>query len=340
MTRYDFIRLVAPLLLACAGASDASAQVDPSWAAFDGPMGTYPERIAVDAAGFAYVTRATSAAEPTIRTVKYAPDGTVVWATEWNDPTHRHNVPMSIAVDVDGSVYVSGIADRLYTFPPPVVSSKSALLKYAPGGALEWALVGQYDSSASAVALDHAGGVFVVLWELGSSTVQRYSTSGAVIWTRAVDGQTLYLLDVSAPGRLYAAGSTTDSDQDFALARIDPVTGALLWSRRLDGGVGRYDRLAGLDADVHGDVALAGSFTVNTSNSHQAWGVALYDEQGNLRWRRQLGTPQHTGSAAYAVAIDGAGRVVVTGTLKYQAPRSEDFATAVWDTAGNQVWVR
>jgi len=70
----------------------------------------YGAAITTDASGNVYVAGAGTAANGFFDYIilKYASDGTLLWTVTHNGVSNGHDVPVAIAVDASGNVYVSG----------------------------------------------------------------------------------------------------------------------------------------------------------------------------------------------------------------------------------------
>jgi len=93
-------------------------------------------------------------------TIKYSPDGEVVWIAEYNGPANSSDGGLALAVDSLGYVCVAGVSYRVAP-----VQSDGLLLKYNPEGETMW--VRRYSSSDiddeqfTTCAVDRAGSVYV-----------------------------------------------------------------------------------------------------------------------------------------------------------------------------------
>ena len=92
-------------------------------------------------------------------TLKYDPDGKLLWENRYNGPGNGEDSASAIAVDGNGNVYVTGHSyggSSGYDY---------ATLKYDPDGKLLWENryngPGNGDDSASAIAVDGNGNVYV-----------------------------------------------------------------------------------------------------------------------------------------------------------------------------------
>ncbi|MFP4126346.1 MAG: hypothetical protein ACLFU0_06830, partial [Alphaproteobacteria bacterium] len=82
------------------------------------------------------------------------------------------------------------------------------------------------------------------------------------------------------------------------------------------------DRARALAADGRGGVVAAGFSASEGAGGRDIYAVAL-DGDGDVRWERRFGGPDH--DMAYAVDADGEGRAVVAGYVLDGPPSARDF---------------
>lgn len=133
--------------------------------------------------------------------------------------------------------------------------------------------------------------------------------------------------DMGGDGDLGADGGTGAGDLR------PPLTSP--WMRQIAGGA--RDLVAGMAVDSAGNVVVVGEFGGSldlgggalTSAGGQDAFVAMYTSAGDPRWSLRLGGPQSDG--ATAVAVDGAGDILVTGVM---SDRVDFGAAGVKTSAG------
>ncbi len=205
---------------------------------YNGPAGEddEPHGIAVDAAGNVYVTGGSldSVSGMDFTTIKYSPDGQVVWIRRYDGPAAGLDEANAIALDGAGNIYVTGYSQGTTT------DMDYATVKYDPDGNQLWVRrydgpVGGYDE-ARAIAVDHAGGVYVTGSSTGSGTradyaTVKYSSDGEELWVQRYDGPASRLDEAVAVatdrlGGVYVTGGSSGSGTgtDYATLRY-PATG-------------------------------------------------------------------------------------------------------------------
>ncbi|MBM3315075.1 hypothetical protein FJY71_04435, partial [candidate division WOR-3 bacterium] len=146
---------------------------------YNGP-GNGPDEanaVALDTAGNVYVAGFSqgTTTDADYATVKYDADGNQLWAERYDGPAGGFDEAKAIAVDDEGSVYVTGSSTG------PGTRGDYATVKYDADGNEQW--VRRYDGPAGrldeavAIVLDQAGGVCITGSSLGSGTGTDYATA-------------------------------------------------------------------------------------------------------------------------------------------------------------------
>ncbi|MEO7157307.1 MAG: SBBP repeat-containing protein [Vicinamibacterales bacterium] len=225
-----------------------------------------------------------------------------------------------LAVDRNGDVVVTGYFRGNVDFGGGVVPSNGSfadvfVAKYAgSNGAYQWArtLYGPSVDIGRGVAVDVNGNVVVT----GS-----------------------FQLTVS-DGATYQPLMTSAGSVDFFLIKYSS-TGNALWSRSF-GGSGD-DVAYGVDVDSGGNIAVVGSFhnTMDlgggplTSVGLADTFIAKFSPSGSHLWSTRIGGTSD--DVDYAVAMDGAGNVVMTGGYQFTAGQW-DIIVAKYSAAGAPLW--
>ncbi|MCH7904228.1 MAG: SBBP repeat-containing protein [Armatimonadetes bacterium] len=145
-------------------------------------------------------------------------------------------------------------------------------------------------------------------------------------------------LAVDRAGNVYVTGESDGSGtgNDYATLKYDTV-GNELWERRYSGPGNRLDIARALAVDDAGNVYVTGASTA--SNGYKLYATLKYDTDGNLLWLSRYSRADRSGDQAYALAVDSAGNVYVTGSSS-GGGTGVDYATLKYDTNGNLLWVR
>jgi uncharacterized delta-60 repeat protein len=328
------------------GTPGAGATLTPLWTRYqDGPPAGGDDQasaLTVDSSGCVYVA-GTSGSLPDLdyATVKYDPDGTLLWARRLDGGAHNLDFCYALAVDGDGNVYVTGGSILVYPHYDYLT------IKYSPDGDTLWTRrfdgAPAEDDFAFSIAVDGSGHAYVTGQTNGSNgdiTTIKYTPSGDVAWIRTFDGPAhgndrANVVALDRLGNPHVAGwsfSSTGST-DFMTIKYDPA-GNVLWSARYNGLGNSADDAFGLSLDPAGNVFVAGrSFGVPTFD----YAAVKYDASGALQWdRRFIGPLRDDG---FACALDADGNLYVTG---YSAGlgTSEDIVTVKYAPNGDSLWVR
>ncbi|MCH8275593.1 MAG: SBBP repeat-containing protein, partial [Armatimonadetes bacterium] len=327
--------------------SAAFGQVQEEWVRrYDSPIngGDSADVLAVDSGGNVYVSGVSEAPGTGLdyATLKYDPNGNLLWARYYNGPGNTNDRVSDIAVDSAGNVYVTGFSRGSGT------GWDYATLKYDTNGNQQWARryngPGNGDDRAFALVVDSAGSVYVTGQSLGSGTADDYATlkydpNGNLLWVRryngpgnANDGAEGVVVD--SAGDVYVVGGSTGSGTlgDFTMLKYD-TDGNLLWERRYDGPGNGRDFAFALAVDSGGSVYVTG----RSDGTDWDYATLKYDTNGNQLWVRRYDGPGGGRDQANALAVDSAGSVYVTG-LSVGSGTARDYATMKYDTNGNLLW--
>jgi uncharacterized delta-60 repeat protein len=134
-------------------------------------------RLAIDGSGNVYVTG--QSLDPITNyeryiTIKYNSGGQEQWGASYSGPYNGPHLPLGIAVDGSGNVYVTGQSAG------PGFADDYATVKYDPAGTEQWVAryngPGDSEDSASAIAVDGSGNVYVAGTSVGLGTNTDYAT--------------------------------------------------------------------------------------------------------------------------------------------------------------------
>jgi hypothetical protein len=350
------------------------------WAhSFAGPGGykDWANDIKVDADGNVYVTGvswagAFAGSEYDAVTIKYAPDGTQLWARYYNGPSGHWDRGEALALDGDGNVYIAGYSQG--TRQNGALYDEFLTVKYDAGGNELWARrrsTTQIADRAYRLAVDAEGNAYVTgesfISTAGVTTQDlltvKYSSTGQELWASRFSGapgdpgiQPLPNnpiandsggIALDSASNVYVFGTNqvpatgeSEADSDYLLLKYDPATGALVWSRGWDGESDDYARDMAIDAA--GNVYLTGESwdgSYNSATAQQTWDAATvkFAGDGTVVWSRVYrGFPGKIDSGR-SVALDGSGNVFV-GAYS-QGFINSDTAVIKYHPDGIEQWV-
>jgi hypothetical protein len=291
-----------------------------------GAADDYGRSIAVDAAGYVYITGSfmgTADFDPgpgivTLASVgswdafvgKLDASGNFVWAKSLGGSS-EHDKGNSIAVDASGNVLVTGGFHGTIDFDPgPATFSLAAgyidvfVWKLDASGSFVWAkkMGGQFSDIAYSIAVDGLGNVFTTGYFKGYADFD------------------------PGPAEFWLVYNSTDAD--VFISKLDP-SGNFIWAKQFT--ASPYDYCFGhsIALDDASNVYIAGhfkgttdfdpgpgTFNIKASALHDSF-VSKLDAAGNLVWAKAFGGCIE--GTAYSVALDKAKNVYVTGVFRYIA---------------------
>jgi uncharacterized delta-60 repeat protein len=279
-------------------------------------------------------------------TMKYAAaDGALLWERRHDGPGNGGDTAYAVAVDGSGNVVVTGDSSgtagerNFYT------------AKYAAAdGALLWErrynrLTSDYDS-ARAVAIDRDGNVvvtgFIAVagrfdYHYDYYTAKYAAADGALLWENRSGSDRhdhAYAVAVDSSGNVVVTGSSND---DYYTIKFAATDGRLLWDKRYSGpGPGNgWDSAQAVAIDGNDNVIVTGYSRSATTNRSDYYTAKYAATDGTLLWEKRYDSPGSGSDSATAVAVDGGGNVVVTGTS------AGDYYTAKYGaTSGALFWER
>jgi uncharacterized delta-60 repeat protein len=303
--------------------------------------------LAVDQAGNVFVTGVSEGSDfqTDFATVKYASDGTELWVRRYDGAAGGYDQAFSIAVDPLGDVFVTGESEgdgTLYDY---------ATVKYSSDGTELW--VRRYDGPAGdddrgkSLAVDQAGDVYVTGWSVGvgpryNCATVKYAGDGTELWVRRYEGPAdatsmAYAVAVDQAGNAYVTGGCNEniSYNNYLTIKYSS-DGTELWVRKYNGPANGTDTALALAVDQAGNVFVTGRSDGGGGNEDYA--TIKYASDGTELWARRYDGPASGSDVPYALAVDSAGSVYVTGLIVNAAPES-DYATVKYSSDGTEAWV-
>jgi uncharacterized delta-60 repeat protein len=268
------------------------------------------------------------------------------FVNRYDGPAHADDEASAMKIDSDGNVYVTGTSAGIGT------GMDYLTIKYSPEGDRLW--VRRYDGpahgadSTHALALDSDGNVYVTGESLGVGTEMDYATikydpDGHELWVRRYDGPD-HLQDyavaiaVDGAGHVYVTGTSKGrtSSFDFATVVYDSE-GNLLWARRYNGPENEDDIATAIAVDTMGNAYVTG--TSEGEDTHYDYATIKYGPDGREVWLRRYDGPDNNDDVPWALALDEAGHLYVTGQSTGLS-HNYDIATIKYDADGRQMWVQ
>ena len=172
-------------------------------------------------------------------------------------------------------------------------------------------------------------------------TLKYSGASGALLWQKRYNGpankdDSPTALAVDGSGNVVVTGSFDNgTNTDFYTAKYAAVSGALLWEQRYNGPANTNDSASAVAVDGNGNVIVTGSSDDGTNTDFYTAKYAAAN--GALLWEQRYNGPANGNDHATAVAVDGDGNVIVTGSSDNGT--NSDFYTAKYAAAnGALLW--
>ncbi|MDI6802674.1 MAG: SBBP repeat-containing protein [Bacteroidota bacterium] len=338
-------KILLLLLMLISLVDEMNSQVQLEWVArYNGPsnFSEYVSAMTIDSMGNIYVTGEDNEQPYGFVTVKFNSSGQFVWARRYSGGLAIKATPKSIAVDLQGNVYV-GASDVDYI-----------VVKYDVDGVEQW--VKKYRGSGTGMneivdlVIDYTENVNVLVTGSSDNIIStrdigtlKYSTNGDTLWTRNFSRLNNTLewataMDIDNFNALSIAGDTKLSMQskDFLTLSYD-YYGNLRWAQTFDGPASRWDEASDIASDKNGNVYVTGYATMDSLNAINI-ATIKYNSSGNEQWVRFYeGTFPYYYSEGRFIKIDPYYNIVTAG---WQAGYNYDFCTIKYDSLGNQLWVK
>lgn len=323
---------------------------------YSGPTGyDEPFGVAVDREGNVIVTGLSFGTRgiglPDITTVKYSGAGQLQWVRRYYRGTAGHEAGRAVTTDLNGNVYVAGIASS-----PTNNHEDAVLIKYSPGGKLLWARV--YDAPFHdndgyfAVTVDGVGNAYATGYSTQSGLhlqdllTVKYDPAGNRQWMRTYDGEESFddwaeSIAVDKGGNTVVTGARGEYCGDhcysYATVKYSP-TGVQLWARIYDPQPVSDDLAHAVKVDSAGNVYVTGE---------SAWKNAFYDfatlkyaPNGTLLWSKRYNGLGDGNDSAYGLALDSQGNAIVGGYSYVSLDNYSDHTTVKYAPTGQMLWVR
>jgi hypothetical protein len=257
--------------------------------------------VAIDPAGNVFVAGSTDGAFPgstnaggaDVLLVKFAPDGTTLWARQLGSADYEY--AHAVAVDADGNAFVAGSTSGALDGVANAGLDDLFLVKYAPDGRRLW--IRQLGSPsfdlATSVAVDAAGNALVAGHTTGNLDghpnqgaedlfVAKYDAAGTKLWSTQVGSAAFdfaYGLALDAAGNAFVAGHTDGAfdgnvyagSNDLLLVKLDP-SGAKVWTRQF--GTASLEDVFSVALDAAGDAFVAGYTNADLDGNFLVGGVS------------------------------------------------------------------
>jgi len=308
--------------------------------------------ITVSNTGFVYVTGfCTSDSTGTdICTIKYDQLGDTVWTRIYTGGENSEDKAYAIVVDDLDNIIITGYTTNDNTGIDIIT------IKYSAAGDLIWTSVyngtdsTNTDDKSQALCVDHEGNVYVT----GYATFQdrgkdaiviKYDSIGNLLWTytynypQANSDDIANAIVLDNQGNVLITGSSmrgTTAGDDMLTVKINPSSGARIWSRVFNGSGSAEDKAYAITVDDLDYVIITG-YTTNAAGYKDITTIKYYS-MGYTYWTN---TNDISGFDDFAksIALTPDNGAVVTGSTKTgTADGTEDYITIKYSSAGAIEW--
>lgn len=308
--------------------------------------------LTVDVGGRVYVTGSSdnNVNPDPYGTVKYDTNGTRLWEARYTGP-RAIDVPLSVVVDGQGYVYVTGFSHGFASGYDP----DYATIKYAPEGTELW--VARYNGAGTnnqspdnpmAMLVNAGGEVYVTgtsmspQQTLDFATI-KYATNGTELWVARYNGAAGYAdrataMGMDGAGNIYVCGSSEREDYwaRVTLLKYSPA-GTLLWERHFDTSEQGHELVPQMKVDPSGKAHIAFTARRGSQTDVRRLMALQYNAEGDLLWRAQhtLFNSQY-GIDVVAVDLDDGGNLCAA----VRGVGSSYYDYLVWkvSASGESLW--
>jgi uncharacterized delta-60 repeat protein len=251
----------------------------------------------------------------------------------------------SIAFDNTGNIVIAGYIKNSAT------GSDVAIAKYNANGAQLWLTLfdGFVHESDRALDMktDDSGNIYITgKTDINATIVAndevftaKYNANGVLLWSATYTGgitgaERGKLIEVAPSGNVYVCGRKFNgTSEDILLIKYNG-SGAQQWAVSFDGDGQGNDDPTDMVIDANENIYITGSQESQLNTLYTDYLTLKYNSAGVLQWQKAFGNPIGI-DAAEAVAINSAGEVFVTGTVKNAGL---DIVTLKYDNNGNEIW--
>jgi hypothetical protein len=271
-----------------------------------------------------------------------------LWTAYYNDEYDGNSDVMSIALDNQNNVYVTGMSDHAYQFTP------IQTVKYYSNGERHW--VRMYPNEGHPNYDDESQGYSIATYFDGENTyiyvtgrifttnhgsdfvTLKYKDDGEFEWANTYDGpghgnDNALKIAIDANGNAYVTGVSTGNgtNQDYATIKYRASDGYELWSSRYNCSTNGNDFASSIKIGSNGTVFVTGT-SDSTGTGNDIVTIAYDPDDGSRLWLARYDRNNTT--------ENGNDLAVYIGQGVYVAGISGDYITVLrYNTLGGLTWV-
>jgi uncharacterized delta-60 repeat protein len=265
------------------------------------------------------------------------------WVYRYDGPVNGDDVATSIALGLDGSIYVAGWSWGIGSYTDFTVVSLT------DSGVERW--VYRYSSfpdrgdGAYSIAMGPDGNLYAAggSWEDPTNfdfTVVSLTPSGSERWDYHYDGpagttDVARSIVIGSDGNLYATGYSTGSgtDYDFAVVSLTP-SGGERWVYRYDGPGSTWDEPYAITMGLDSSIYVAG-YSMGSGTDGDFTVVSLTDS-GLERWVYRYDGPANRWDGAQSIIMGSDSIVYVAGYSEGNGPEGDFLVVSLSPDVGVQ----
>jgi len=302
--------------------------------------------VKTDSAGNVVVTGwiETATGNPDSYTVKYSPNGDLLWESTYAGSATGVDYGYTLAVDQDGNAYVGGFGNGNNP------TYDIFVLKYDSNGNTVWTQrwsspIQTYSAYGYSIAVDKQQNVYVTGFMSdgltdGEFVTLKYDSLGNLQWSARYNGSPNSIdysncIVVDDSGNSYITGWSGGANNlwDYTTIKYSP-NGDELWVRRYNGSADDNDFSYRVALDSSGNVYVTGQ-SVETGSDNDITTIK-YSPDGDVLWTQHYNGPANGYDAGQSIAVDADGNAYVTGN--HTTATGLDCVTLKYSTNGDLLW--
>ncbi|MFC2168717.1 SBBP repeat-containing protein [Acidobacteriota bacterium] len=334
-----------------------------------GPIGSYTfENVAADHSISATFAINTYTISGTVKVMEYPLEGVEMMGLIFPDGTTlKTNDSGTYTAEVTWDWWPGEVMPSMpgYTFTPSSISytgtpmnnfEQNYIVNSMQGNSLPNSSNG--DTVANDVATDSSGNVYVVGYTTGDNGtdiyIALYDPSGELVAEKTFDGSgngddmatAVAIQEINGSVYVFVTGSSTGSTSgpDIWTFKFDGNL-TQLWTKAApyDGPAHLGDYATAITVDDEGNVYVTGYSYRGVQWKHSDYITIKYDSSGNEVWNARYDARRNGNDEAYAIAVDSARNVYITGKSQYSLNNNKDvlhydYFTVKYNSSGKVVW--